>query len=262
MHVTPSDLRMVRQDGIVIRFALLDTMAFVLAEIPASGSRGTPMDQPCVRPHWGFVIAGELEFERDGRSETLKPGSAFHVPPGEPAHRFVADGAARVASFELVDPAVDVSDTGLAAKGFEVLGPEALGAATFVPATPTSVPEARQIDVRAWSMSSLILAQARFGPGSGYTAEWCDAPHWGLVTSGRIAIESEDDIEVLAAGDVYHCPAGPPGHRFEAADPASVIDLTPVDLPRGTRVAQWRTRPAGADPAGSADQPIAVARFG
>jgi quercetin dioxygenase-like cupin family protein len=262
MHVTPSDLRMVRQDGIVIRFALLDTMAFVLAEIPASGSAGTQMEQSCVRPHWGFVIAGELEFERNGSRETLTAGTAFHVPAGAPAHRFSAIGPARVAGFEPLEPDLDVTDSGLAAKGFEVLDPEPLRAATLVPAALAPFPDPKRVDVRAWPMSSLVMAQARFGPGSGYTMEWCDAPHWGLVTSGQIAIEWEDDIEILVAGDVYHCPAGPPGHRLEAADPASVIDLTPIEFATGTRIDPWRTWPQGPGRPGAAEEPIAVAGLG
>jgi len=262
MHVTPSDLRMVRQDRIVIRFAILDTMAFVLAEIPEAGSLGTSIELPCVRPHWGFVTAGEVEFESGTRGESLKAGSAFHVPAGGPPHRFSARGPARIAGFEPIDPGVDATDSALAEHGFEMLTPESLGAATIIPATVEPLPEPKQIDVRAWPMSSLVMAQARFGPGSGYTTDWCDAPHWGLVTSGRIAIEWEDDIEILAAGDVYHCPAGPPGHRLEAADPASVIDLTPFEVARGKRVAPWRVWPTGSGTAGSGADSIAVAGLG
>jgi hypothetical protein len=106
------------------------------------------------------------------------------------------------------------------------------------------------------------MTQAHFGAGSGYTTDWCDAPHWGLVTSGAIAIEWQNDIEVLAAGDVYHCPAGPPGHRLEAADPASVIDLTPIDSARRARVAPWRVWPATADAPNAEADPIAVAGLG
>jgi quercetin dioxygenase-like cupin family protein len=108
----------------------------------------------------------------------------------------------------------------------------------------------------------MVMAQTRFGQGSGYTTEWCDAPHWGLVTSGRLAIEWENDVEILSAGDVYHCPAGPPGHRLEAADPASVIELTPLVLAPGTRVAPWRVWPSEFGLAGADEGPIAVAGLG
>jgi hypothetical protein len=42
-------------------------MAFVLAEIPSTGSGGTSMEQPCTKRHWGFVIAAEVAFETGGR---------------------------------------------------------------------------------------------------------------------------------------------------------------------------------------------------
>jgi quercetin dioxygenase-like cupin family protein len=248
---------MVRQDRMVVRFALLETMAFVLVEIPASGSRGTAIEEPCVKPHWGFVSAGEIEFESADRRETLQAGSAFHVPAGGPSHRFRAKGEARISGFEPIAPDIDTTDAALSAQGFEVLSPERLSAATIIPATVRALPQPKQIDVHAWPMSSMVMSQARFGPGSGYTTDWCDAPHWGLVTSGQIAIEWENDIEILAAGDVYYCPAGPPGHRLEAADPASVVDLTPLAAARGARVAPWRLWPAGSNA-----EPIAVAGLG
>lgn len=259
VHVSPSELRMVRQDRIVVRFALFETMAFVLAEIPSSGSRGTSIEGPCVKPHWGFVISGEVEFERGGRRETIGTGSAFHVPAGGAPHRFLAGGAARLAGFEPVDPGIDTSESALLAQGLEVLGREHLSATTVIPAAIMPLPEPKHIDVRAWPMSSLVMTQARFGPGSGYTTDWCDAPHWGLVTSGGIAIEWQNDIEILAAGDVYHCPAGPPGHRLEAADPASIIDLTPIESAGQARVAPWRVWPTTSASSGSEADPIAVA---
>jgi hypothetical protein len=67
MRVTPIELRMLRQGGIRIRFASLESMAFVLAEIPSTGSGGTSMEQPCTKRHWGFVIAAEVAFETGGR---------------------------------------------------------------------------------------------------------------------------------------------------------------------------------------------------
>ena len=90
-------------------------------------------------------------------------------------------------------------------------------------------------------MSGYVLSRVRMGERSGYRAAWCDAPHWGIVTSGSLAIEWEDDVEVLAAGDVFHCPAGPPGHRAEAADPATFLDLTPLSaFEGGGRLSDWR----------------------
>jgi quercetin dioxygenase-like cupin family protein len=235
---------MLRQDGIVIRFALLESMAFILVEIPPAGSSGTSVEAPCVKPHWGFALGGEIAFETDGHRQVIQPGSAFHIPAGGPSHRFRSNGAARIAAFEPIDPVADTSDSALVAQGFEVLGSELLGAeATVIPAMVPPRLAARQVDSRAWAMSSFVLTQAHFGPGTGYTTDWCDAPHWGLVTAGRLAIEFENDVEVLAAGDVYHCQAGPPGHRIDAADPASVVDLTPIDaFATEERISLWRRR--------------------
>lgn len=258
MRVTPSELRVLRQGGILIRFALLDSMTFTIAEVPAAGSAGTSIEQPCRKPHWGFVIDGEVSFATEDRQRTIPPGGAFHVPGGGPPHRFHAPGAARIAGFEPIDLAAHPSDSGLAGQGFDVLGQEPSGAMLIPPVAARPL-EVGQIEARTWTMSSFVLNQARFGPGSGYTTNWCDAPHWGMVTAGQVAIEWEDDIEMLSAGDIYHCPAGPPGHRLEAADPASVLDLTPITaLAGGTRVALWRPRPSdSAQPSGL--EPIAIA---
>jgi len=207
-------------------------------------------------------VAGEVIFESAGRREVIVPGSAFHVPPGGPPHRFLAPGAARIAGFEAVDPVFDTSDAALAAQGFEVLGPEVLGPAGVIPAIAAPFLDENQIEVRSWAMSSFVLSEARFGPASGYAADWCDAPHWGFVIAGGLALEFEDDIEILAAGDVFHCPGGPPGHRFEAADPAAIVDLTPIEaFGDGPRIAPWR-RQAAAVHGPSGTGPIAVAGLG
>ena len=258
MHVAPSDLRALRQNGTVVQFALLGSMAYVVAELPVTGSRGTPMEDACDKPHWGFVLDGELIVEVGGQRQVISPGSAFHVPDGGSPHRFWMEGRGRIAGFEPIDPIADVSDGAWTGRGFEILGNEARSMATVIEPSAASPLPAKQIEARTWPMSTLVLTQARFGPGSGYTADWCDASHWGLVTSGRIAIEWEDDIEILTAGDVFYCPVGPPGHRLEAADAASLIDLTPVDVLGAGRIAPWRKGPS--TPAASDDrQPIAVA---
>ena len=109
-------------------------------------------------------------------------------------------------------------------------------------------------------MSAYVMTRVRMGERSGYTAGWCDAPHWGLVTEGRMAIEWEDDVEILAKGDIFHCPAGPPGHRLEAADPATLIDLTPIAASRPS--GGWRSGVAGRISPAAASRGIAVAALG
>lgn len=262
MHVTPSELPVVRRDGIAVRFAVMESMAFILAELPRSGSRGTSIEAPCVKPHWAFVISGDVEFECEGRVERILPGSAFHVAPGGPPHTFRVDGPARVAGFEPIDESVDTSESALVAHGFEIIQAPTRLESIVVPKTLAPVVEPNHIETRSWTMSSLVLTEARFGPTSGYTTGWCDIPHWGMVTDGSIALEFEDSVEILGVGDVYHCPAGPPGHRVEAADPATILDLTPLAmLESNRRMSPWR-RPIPQDAERLEADPIAVASLG
>jgi quercetin dioxygenase-like cupin family protein len=241
MHVAPVELRALRQGPIVLRFAMLGEMAYVLAELPASGSSETSLEQRCSLPHWGFVIEGELTFVRDDRREIIPTGRAFHVPAGGHEHWFEASGPALIAGFQPIEPDLDVTDKGLKAQGFEAVSPNAAGTATIVPAIATRKVPAGQIRIETWPMSSYLMTRVRMGERSGYTTGWCDAPHWGMVTAGRLAIEWEDDVEILSMGDIFHCPSGPPAHRLEAADPATFVDLTPISALRGEgRLADWR----------------------
>ena len=71
-------------------------------------------------------------------------------------------------------------------------------------------------------MAPFVMSRIKMGERSGYTAGWCDAPHWGIVTEGRLAIEWEHDVEILSKGDVFHCPAGPPGPPHRGGRPGDV----------------------------------------
>jgi quercetin dioxygenase-like cupin family protein len=260
MHVAPIDLRAIRQGGIGIRFAMLGAMAYVMAEIPDSGSAGTSLEQPCTQPHWGFVIDGKLTFVTNRRRLAIPAGHAFHVPAGGPEHHFEAAGSVLVAGFQPVESEMDVSDDGLVARGFELVADRTL--ASIVPAVPLRRVATGQIRAESWPMSAYLMTRIRMGERSGYTAGWCDAPHWGLVIEGRLAIEWEDDVEILAKGDVFHCPPGPPGHRLEAADPATIIDLTPIAaLEAAGRLADWRRGTVVVNSAGRT-RGIAVAALG
>jgi quercetin dioxygenase-like cupin family protein len=259
MHVAPGDLRTVRQDGIVVRFAMLGSMAYALAEIPAGGTAGTSLERPCTDPHWGFVVKGELTFVTDSGRETIPAGRAFHVPAGGESHRFETAGPGVVAGFAPIASEAEISDERLREQGFELV--QLRPAATIVPAVAVHKISPGQIRAESWPMSQFQLMRVRMGARTGYTASWCDAAHWGMVTSGRLAIEWEDDVEILSTGDVFHCPAGPPGHRIEAADPATFIDFTPVaTLASHGRLAEWRRDPDRATPQRS--RGIAVAALG
>jgi quercetin dioxygenase-like cupin family protein len=249
LHVAPVQLRTLSQGGLHVRFAILDSMAFVIGQTGAGGSVGTSLERPCTDAHWGFVIDGKLTFIRGRRRETVPSGRAFHVPPGGASHRFETAGRAVVAGFAPVDPAMDLSDGRFAAQGFTVVERRS-GSIVVPPITPLEV-SSGAVECEPWQMSGYVMTRVRMGDRSGYRSGWCDAPHWGLVISGSMTIEWEQDVEVVAAGDVFHCPAGPPGHRLEAADPATFIDLTPLAaFDGGVRLADWRR--------GAAEAPAAV----
>jgi quercetin dioxygenase-like cupin family protein len=256
MHVGPADFRSVSRQGLLLRFAILSEIAYVLVEVPPSGSTGTELEVECERPHWAFVLAGEVEVDAGAAPLTVPAGSALHVPDGV-RHRIRAAGRTRLAGFERIDPRRDVSDAALTAEGFEVLAADARGS---MPVVPVVAPSPRTIELGAIvptgsRMGSLLFCQVRFGSQSGYASPFCDLEHWGQVTAGNIAIEWENDVEVLTAGDVFYCPPGPPGHRFQAADPSATVDFTPLDAFTGERrKAEWRhalaatTAPVGKEP--------------
>jgi hypothetical protein len=181
------------------------------------------------------------------------------VPAGGPEHRFETAGAALIAGFQPVEPELDLSDDRLVAQGYQLV-PNPKGT-TIVPAISPHRVALGEIHTETWRMPPYLMTRVRMGERSGYTSGWCDAPHWGLVISGRLAIEWEDDVEILSKGDIFHCPAGPPGHRAEAADPATFIDLTPLSsFEDGGRIATWRREAApGARPP---SRGIAVAALG
>jgi quercetin dioxygenase-like cupin family protein len=242
MHVGPADFRSIRRDGLLLRFAILGEVAYVLVEVPPSGSAGTALEAPCERPHQAFVVAGEVELDAASERVTVAAGSAFHIPDGM-QHRIRAMGRSRLAGFERIDPRDDVSDTALEAQGFEVVADVSGGWPAIVPVVEPAPRAMEQGDVvpTGSRMGGLLFCQVRFGPRSGYASPFCDLPHWGQVTAGNIAIEWENDIEILTSGDVFYCPPGPPGHRFQAADPSAIVDFTPLDAFTGDgRMADWR----------------------
>jgi len=247
MHLAPPEVRSVRRDGVILHLAVLDSMAWVVAEFPATGSEGTFAEAWCEKPHWGLALGGDLELDLEGERRPIVPGSAFHVPDGL-RHRIFASPGARAAAFEPIAPGAPVDDEALRRAGFEVTGfggQLSAGAVAVVNPRPARPPAAGEIVAESQRMGALLLTRTRFGRRAGYASEPCDQPHWGVVTMGNIAIEWEDAIEVLTAGDVFHCPAGPPGHRLQAAEPAALLDFTPIaDIRAGQRRASWRARAA------------------
>jgi mannose-6-phosphate isomerase-like protein (cupin superfamily) len=254
----------------VARFAPMGPVVYTVVELAETGSGGTSLEAPCTNPHWGLILSGEMEVVRDDLAPVrLTSGQVFHVPAGDPPHRFRAPGRLTAVGFVPLDgPAIDdraIEQADFEQAGFEQAGFELVDepgmAPTLAPSVGITVAEASkvvalrrgQISTDASLMGPWVLSATRFGGVSGYATAWCDQPHWGTVLRGTIAIEWEDEVEIISAGDAYYCPAGPPGHRIEVTDAATIIDFTPVEaLIRPGRVAEWRPRLGIAAPDGLA----------
>jgi quercetin dioxygenase-like cupin family protein len=250
MHVSPSEFHVARRDAVTIRYTLLGDIAYALADLPPSGTRGTFVEDWCAEPHWAIALSGDLELELDGERHVIGPGTAFHVPFAV-RHRFRSAGPARLAGFARIAPGMPPVESLLSAAGFELLGGDAAGTAPAVgPVTvhrmkPERPPATGEIVATSRRMGDLLFTRVRLGPKSGYTSEPCDVPHWGLVTAGSLAIDTEPAAEVVTSGEVFYVPPGPPGHRLQAADPAVIVDLSPIEaIERSERIADWRRRAA------------------
>ncbi len=233
MRVSPRQLKAVRANGLVTRYAVLGEAAFVVVDLPDGGTSGTPVEDPCELEHWALVLQGELTLE-GARTQTFGPGSAFYVRPGPPAHRFHADDRAVVAGFAPLSEPIDDSPDALRARGIEVVrrasAPVAPPRTVRVQGTRTRSASVGEIEAEAAEMGAWLFTRTSYGPLSGYTDGWCDLPHWGLVLDGDLVLRWEGGkLELLGPGDAFHCPAGPPGHRIEVADQAAIVDYTPID---------------------------------
>jgi mannose-6-phosphate isomerase-like protein (cupin superfamily) len=248
MHVSARQLRTARRDGLILRFAQLGPVAFIVAEFPETGTAGTSLEEPCVEAHWSIVLTGSLDIVRpDGPAARVGPGQALYVPGGDPAHTFRADRRVSAAGFVPL-PTGAIDDEAVREAGFEevpttVWQPHLPAARDVtVAAGSAMVPLQRgAIEADAALMGPWVYCQASFGGVSGYSSEWCDLPHWGMVLGGTMAIEWEDDVEIVGAGDAFYCPRGPAGHRFQVTDSATIFDFTPLDaLGAVGRIAEWR----------------------
>ena len=231
MRVSPRELKAVRASGLVTRYALLGEAVFLIVDFPDLGSQGTPVEDDCRLEHWGMVVQGELTLE-GRRTRTFGPGTAFYVAPG-PVHRFRADSRAVVLGFAPVTGPIDETAAGLRSRGIEVLrrsaAPSPLPTSVRVEGTRTRAASAGHVDTISAVMGDWLFTRSTFGPRSGYDDGWCDLPHWGIVLQGDLIVRWEDgELELLGPGDVFHCPAGPSGHRIEASGFATIVDYTPI----------------------------------
>ena len=244
MRVAPRELRAVRRDGMLVRFALLGPVAYVEVEVPPEGSAGTGLETPSPNEGWGFVLRGSATLHAATERE-LPAGTAFHVPADE-GHWFSASGRAVISGFAPVAPDIDATDAGLRLQGFEVL-PRPRSAPSRMPTAIRAVEPSSvfgvpgSIEVETALMGNWVFMRTTYGPISGYTSGWCDLPHWGLVLAGDLGLHWESGVELLTAGDVYYCPAGPPGHQFKVPDTATTIDYTPLEeFDSIGRMVEWR----------------------
>ena len=232
MRVSPRELKAVRANGIVTRYAALGEAVVIIADLPDAGSAGTSLETPCELEHWGVVLQGSLSLESNGR-HSFAAGTAFYVPPGPPTHHFTTRRRSVVAGFAPLSEPFDDTPTALRARGIEVIrrspAPFAVPETVRIKGSPARRTSVGQIETDSAAMGAWLFTRTTFGPLSGYTDGWCDLPHWGLVLGGDLVTRWEDGaLELLGPGDVFHTPAGPPGHRFEVADVATMIDYTPL----------------------------------
>jgi quercetin dioxygenase-like cupin family protein len=244
MRVPAQRLSAARDGALVLRYALLGPAAYLLVEVPESGSAGTSLERPCVLEHWGVVLRGELILEGAGSRETLRPGDAFHVPAGPPSHTFHAGGPCLVAGFVPTPEPIDGSPAALRRLGLtptdEALASDLQPTAVSVVGT-SKLERIGEVEVESAEMGPWQFTRTTFGPLSGYSSGWCDLPHWGLVLAGDAVLRTESGSELLGLGDAFLCPAGPPAHRFEVADFATIVDYTPREaMASAARREAWR----------------------
>jgi hypothetical protein len=245
MRVSLRELKGVSQGGLLVRYAVLGEIAFALAELPETGTTGTSLEEDCEQEHWGLILSGDVTLE-GASPRTFTPGTAFHIASGGEPHRFRASGRAVIAGFVPLAEPFDDRPEALSARGLEVVrrmpAPHAPPSLMKVSGSTTRLERRGGIELETSEMGQWLFTRTTFGPVSGYTSGWCDLPHWGLVLSGDLVLNHENQVELLSAGDVFACPKGPPGHQFEVADQATIIDYTPLaEINRGGRQEAWRT---------------------
>ena len=119
MRVAPRELRAVRRDGLLVRFAMLGPVAYVEVEVPPEGSAGSGLETPSPDEGWGFVLRGSATLHATSERE-FPAGTAFHVPADD-GHWLSATGRSVIAGFAPVSADADATDVNLRRQGFEVL---------------------------------------------------------------------------------------------------------------------------------------------
>ena len=75
----------------------------------------------------------------------------------------------------------------------------------------------------------------------------CQAPHWGMLLSGRILVDYGDRQEEIVAGQAYYVE---PGHRISFLEDSEAVEFTPtVELEKTLEVVRRNAAAAAADAA-------------
>ena len=150
----------------------------------------------------------DLRPRRQARGRS-RPAARSTSRPAAREHRFEAPGLPSSPASSRSSPTLDVSDERLAAQRFRARlagrGRDRDDRAGHRDPEGPGRPDPDR------DLADVVLPHdpGPDGERSGYTTGWCDAPHWGLVTAGRMAIEWEDDVEILSSGRHLPLPGRP-----------------------------------------------------
>jgi len=75
----------------------------------------------------------------------------------------------------------------------------------------------------------------------------CQAPHWGMLLSGRILVDYGDRQEEIVGGQAYYVE---PGHRISFLEDSEAVEFTPtLELEKTLEVVRRNAAAAAADDA-------------
>ena len=117
MRVAPRELRAVRRDGLLVRFAMLGPVAYVEVEVPPEGSAGSGPRDAVAGRGLGLRVARQRYAPATSERE-FPAGTAFHVPADD-GHWLSATGRSVIAGFAPVSADADATDVNLRRQGFE-----------------------------------------------------------------------------------------------------------------------------------------------
>jgi hypothetical protein len=81
-----------------------------------------------------------------------------------------------------------------------------------------------------WGGITVAFEKARAGQDAsamvrGLPDDRCQAPHWGFLFSGKIAVHFDDRTETIEGGQAYYVA---PGHAIEFLEDSEALEFTPT----------------------------------